>query len=113
MFNADELRFVAEHAAAHGASLVQVHPLEAAGAAVARLPGAFPDERELAFGLVEAARLSVAHGLPVQVDVVSRADLEQHPERFFAAGPSPFSPGGGPLSPLVVEADGALVPLSY
>lgn len=113
MFNAGELDSVASYANAHGASLVQVHPLEPAGSAPGRLDGSFPDERELMFAIVEAARLSAAHAIPVQLDVTPRSVLEAQPEAFFASGPAPFTPDGGPLTPMVVEADGWVVPVSY
>lgn len=111
MSNLDELELVVLLAAESGASLVQVHPLEAAGAAIEHLSASLPDDREMAFGLVEAARLSLLHEIPVQVDVASRGDLVDHPARFFADESTVTAEA--PPSPLVVEADGWIVPLTY
>jgi MoaA/NifB/PqqE/SkfB family radical SAM enzyme len=111
--NVQELEFVVAYAKAHRASLVQVHPLEAEGAAVENLGGSLPDDQEMAFALLEAARLSQLHSIPVQVDVVLRSDLEQGPARFFAEDPRSSDGLVDWLSPLVIETDGTVVPVSY
>ena len=111
--NVQELEFVVGYARAAGASLVQVHPLEAEGAAVDNLGGSLPDDQEMAFALFEAARLSQLHAIPVQVDVVLRSDLERGPARFFADLPPSHEGLADWLSPLVVETDGTVVPVSY
>lgn len=113
MENVAELEFVVEYAVSHGASLVQVHPLELVGAAAGNLPDAIPDDRELAFGLLEGARLSLEHEIPVQVDVVRKASLASAPERFLATPPAAGAALGEWLTPLVVETDGTVVPLTY
>jgi len=111
--NVDELEFVVAYARDHGAGLVQVHPLELEGAAVANLPGSVPDLRESAFGVLEGARLSASYGVPVQVDVARLADLESRPDLFLAASPATSASLSTWLSPVVVETDGTVVPLTY
>jgi hypothetical protein len=55
----------------------------------------------------------VVHGIPAQVDLVSRADLRSAPERFLVHPPESGRPLGGWLTPLVIETDGTVVPLSH
>ena len=112
MHNAHELEFVFEVAASYGASLVQVHPLEPDGAG-ADLQGSVPDSTELGAAFFEATRLSLVHGIPVQVDLVTQRDLRSAPERFLIAPRDPQAPLGHWLTPLVLETDGTVVPLSH
>jgi len=84
MHNVDEVEFVVRYAKAHGASLVQIHPLELVGEAIRNLPGSIPDARESAFAVLEGARLSQLYSIPVQVDVVRDADVQAAPEQFLA-----------------------------
>jgi Fe-coproporphyrin III synthase len=111
--NVHELEFVAQYAAAYGAGLLQVHPLELVGAAVGGMPASVPDQREGTFAFVEAARLAAEYGLAVQVDLVKRSDLLDRPDLFLAEPPAPGAKLGDWLSPLVLETDGTLVPLTY
>lgn len=113
MRNVHELAFVVQYAAAHGASLVQVHPLEAEGAAVTNLRGEQPDGREAAFAFVEAARLSAVHRIPVQVDLAHRSELDRNPQAFLAVAPEPDVGLAGWLTPLVLQTDGQVVPLMH
>jgi MoaA/NifB/PqqE/SkfB family radical SAM enzyme len=112
MHNAHELEFVFELAAQHGAALVQVHPLEPDGAGT-DLRASVPDAVELGFAFFEATRLSVVHGIPVQVDLVTQRDLRSAPDRFLTTPRDPRAPLGSWLTPLVLETDGTVVPLSY
>jgi sulfatase maturation enzyme AslB (radical SAM superfamily) len=112
MHNAHELEFVFEQAAEYGAALVQVHPLEPDGAG-ADLLASVPDSTELGFAFFEATRLSVVHDIPVQVDLVTQKDLRAAPERFLIAPRDPRASLGSWLTPLVLETDGTVVPLSY
>ena len=112
MHNVHELEFVFDLAADAHAALVQVHPLEPDGAG-ALLPGSVPDAVELGYAWLEAVRLGAAHGIPVQVDVVTRNDLRAAPERFFVTPPVSGAPLAQWLTPLVMETDGWVVPLSY
>jgi len=113
MHNVDEVEFVVRYAADHGASLVQIHPLELTGEATLNLPGSIPDARESAFAVLEGARLSQLYAIPVQVDVARQAELWNAPEQFLGARPSSTARLADWLSPLVVETDGTVVPMTY
>ena len=117
--NLHELSWVAEMAAAEGARLLQVHPLEQAGRArdYALSP---PDDLELAYAFLEVARLQRRYGdrLTLQYDVADRTLIEREPCRAFAV-PTPELPADAvpPLSalvsPLVVQDDGWIVPIQH
>jgi MoaA/NifB/PqqE/SkfB family radical SAM enzyme len=116
-YNLHELPWVADFALAQGAKLLQIHPLEEAGRARQLLAGEGPDAVEASFAFVVAARLREASAgrLHVQLDLLSRTHLRDHPERVFAGAPPP-----GPevtaaelVSPLVIEADGCVVPIQH
>lgn len=122
MSNLDELPGVTDLAIAAGAGLLQVHPLEEVGRAVTGKAGQAPDDLELAHAFVEVARLRKLHRerIELQLDVADLAVLRDEPERGFAgpvAIPEGLDAEALPLadlvSPLVVEADGAIVPLQY
>lgn len=117
--NLHELDWAAEFSVAEGASLLQVHPLESAGRAVETqlMP---PDDLELSFGFLEVARLQKQYGerLTIQYDVLDREAVQCDPSRAFAvATPDSADLAAGPLarflSPIVVQADGWIVPLQY
>jgi len=112
-YNVHQLEDVATFASDVGAGLLQVHPLEAEGFATTQLPDAVPDIRELAFAMVECARIRETTGLHVQLDVLRRHDLVDRPEQFLALDAAPDAPLGSWLSPLVVETSGRVVPLTY
>lgn len=116
--NLDELEWVAAFAAAEGASLLQVHPLEGVGRARAQLSQALPDALEASYAYLEVARLRAAVGetLRVHLDLAYREHLLEHPERVFIGEDSeqPAESGlAARVSPLVVEPDGTVVPLRY
>jgi MoaA/NifB/PqqE/SkfB family radical SAM enzyme len=118
LHNLHELEWVAGFALEQGASLLQIHPLEEAGRARQQLAGKRPDDIECSYAFLVAAQLQESLGdrLHVQLDLISRRYVLASPACFFADGD-----GGGaegrPLaelvSPLVVEADGTVVPLEY
>lgn len=112
MHNAHELEFVFELASEYEAALVQVHPLEPDGAGAA-LHSSVPDSTELGYAFFEATRLSVVHDVPVQIDLVTQKDLRSAPERFMVSPRDPGAALGSWLTPLVIETDGTVVPLSY
>jgi Fe-coproporphyrin III synthase len=112
-WNVHELPWVAEFAEREGASLLQVHPLELAGFATTTLPDSAPDAVELLFAAVEILRLRTATSLFVQLDVTSRLDLLNRPDRFMVLPTPPAEPLGHWLTPLVLETDGTLVPITY
>jgi MoaA/NifB/PqqE/SkfB family radical SAM enzyme len=111
--NVHELEWVVDFATGAGASLVQVHPLEAEGNARQGLTSLAPDGQELAFALLESLRLQSTTSAFLQLDVTSAADLLHHPERFLCLESVPDQPLGRWLTPLVLEADGTLVPITY
>ena len=116
-FNLDELIWAAEFALAQGARLLQVHPLEAVGRARERLGTAVPDATELSYAVLAVARLKelVGDRLVIQLDVAGRDAMAAAPETVFAAAdwPALDRPLGELLSPLIVEADGTVVPVEY
>jgi Fe-coproporphyrin III synthase len=120
LHNLHELAWVAEFAAKEGAFLLQVHPLEEVGRARTDLHRAAPDARELTYGFLEVARLQKQYAgrLQIQYDAVD-IDIARHePERLLAIPPLHMAeytqePLAALLSPLVLEADGTLVPIQY
>lgn len=115
--NLHELDWVARFALGQGARLLQIHPLEEVGRAATELRGRRPDATEATWAHVEALRIQALAGerLHVQLDLVDRERLRREPARAFAAPPiaSAAAPLGHVLSPLVIEADGTVVPLQY
>ncbi|MDP9120723.1 MAG: radical SAM protein [Acidobacteriota bacterium] len=115
--NLDELFWVADFALAEGARLLQIHPLEQAGRALERLPEARPDHVEASYAFLVARDLQERFGdrLQVQLDLAPHRKMEGEPCRFFAgkAPAAPEIPFSHLLSPLIVEADGTVVPVEY
>ncbi|MDU0288099.1 radical SAM protein [Saccharothrix longispora] len=111
--NATQLGDVALAAHGSGALLLQVHPLEPEGAANRLMTGERPDAVELAYAAVELGRIAEEHGMAVQLDAVPRTMLARSPGAFMAAPVDDPLPLGRWLTPLVVEANGAAVPVSY
>ncbi|MBI1766207.1 MAG: radical SAM protein [Acidobacteria bacterium] len=113
--NWEHLLWVAEFAAAQGAKLLQLHPLELAGRASDRMTEAAADEEALAkvYLLSFALRQKYAETMAVQLDVLHQEDLREEPGLVYAgelaANPKPAQLHGL----LVLEADGTVVPLSY
>ena len=116
-YNLHELPWVAGFALAQGAKLLQIHPLEEVGRAGQMLAGEKPDAVEASFAFVVAARLREVAGdrLYVQLDLLSRNHLRDHPERVFAGEPpaGPETALAELVSPLVIEAGGSVVPIQY
>lgn len=115
-YNLHELEWAAGFAVEQGARLLQIHPLEPSGRAAETIADATPDGTEAAWAFVLASRLQEALGdrLHVQLDLVSRRGMAAQPETFFADA---AAAAGAPLSelvrPLVIEADGTVVPLEH
>ena len=117
-FNCNELQWVADFAQAQGAKLLQVHALEVVGRAGESLGDAAPDDYELAVAFVETMRLQAEAGdaIVIHFDLLDRDFLAENPATFFAtprdadAAPRPFADS---ISPLILEADGTLVPLGH
>jgi len=114
--NLHELEWVASFALREGARLLQIHPLEAAGRAAATLAEAPPDGIEGSYAYLLAARLQEAVGerLQVQLDLVSRRAMAGQPSLFFAGeDEAPGGPLAERVRPLVIEADGLVVPVEH
>jgi Fe-coproporphyrin III synthase len=112
-FNVDHLAWVADFALLHGASLLQVHPLELIGNAVTHLATAVPDVIELLYAAVETVRLRSLGQLHVQFDINAKDDIARQPKKFFVGTDLTTEQLGDWLSPLVLEASGRVVPLTY
>ncbi len=116
--NLGELDWVARFALEQGARLLQIHPLEQVGRARELLAGQTPDTVENAFAHLEALRIQELAGdrMLVQVDVIDSSVLPANRALVYADELLPDSDGaplGELLSPLVIEADGTVVPLEY
>jgi MoaA/NifB/PqqE/SkfB family radical SAM enzyme len=113
--NLHELEWVAEFALAEGARLLQIHPLEAAGRAIRELGESFPDAIEESYAYLLAAHLQQSlHGrLQVQLDLLSRRLMADQPNLFFAGESDPGGSLAERVRPLVIEADGTVVPIEH
>ncbi len=115
--NSHEIEWVTRFALAEGAGLLQIHPLELVGRAALRLGAASPDATELSYAVLGVARAQDIAGdqLRVQLDVAGRDAMKETPERVFAGDGWPVSecPLSELLSPLIIEADGTVVPIEY
>jgi MoaA/NifB/PqqE/SkfB family radical SAM enzyme len=114
-YNVNEVEWAAEFAFQQGASLFQIHPLEEVGRAAQELVGARPDELEAAYAYLEVERMrqQYAGKMMVQFDLIHAKVLRDHPHRFFDAGEAAGRALGDLVSPLVIEADGTVVPFGY
>jgi MoaA/NifB/PqqE/SkfB family radical SAM enzyme len=114
--NVHQLEWAAEFAAANGASLLQVHPLEASGRGRGLL-AAVPDALEGSYAMLEVARLRRALGggsLRLQLDLAGARSFSELLRQLVATdGATPAGRLSELLSPLVVEPDGWCVPLQY
>jgi MoaA/NifB/PqqE/SkfB family radical SAM enzyme len=115
LHNLHEAAWAAEFAWQQGAKLFQIHPLEEVGRAASKLSGSRPDELEAAYAYLEVERLRQEYEgrLEVQFDLIHAAVLREHPEVFFSQGAAMTRPLAELVSPLVIEADGRVVPYEY
>lgn len=116
--NVHELEWVADFALAQGARLLQIHPLERLGRARQGSAGTEPDRTTASRAYVEVKRIehSVGNRLHIQLDLVHTGAYRDESEIPLADGTSadPISlPLASLVSPLVVEADGTVVPIEY
>jgi MoaA/NifB/PqqE/SkfB family radical SAM enzyme len=114
--NVDQASWAAEFAVRQGAKLFQIHPLEQVGRAAHVLDGSRPDAVESAFAFLEAERLRKEWGkqLFVQLDVFHRDLVTRFPARFYAdASTAPPEKLAECVAPMVLEADGTVVPIGY
>jgi Fe-coproporphyrin III synthase len=112
------LSWIAEFAAASGARLLQLHPLEMVGRAEGRLGALCAEEDGLAKAYLVATALAAkyARSMTIQTDLLHRDQVMRAPEMVYAdeltADWNAIAPADL-LGLIVVEADGAVVPISY
>jgi Fe-coproporphyrin III synthase len=115
--NLDELPWVAQFAIDQGAGLLQIHPLEEVGRAAAELSGRRPGEltANTAYLAFMQLRERLGDRINIQLDFAHRDVLRNEPWRGWSETPTDDEVSGlaDLLSPLVVEADGTVVPLQY
>jgi MoaA/NifB/PqqE/SkfB family radical SAM enzyme len=114
-YNLNEIEWAADFACRQGAKLFQIHPLEEVGRAAQMLSGVQPDGIESAYGYLEVERIRKLYAgkMAVQLDLVHAKVLGDHPDRFFDSEAAMTRPLGDLVSPLVIEADGRVVPFGY
>jgi Fe-coproporphyrin III synthase len=116
LHNVNEADWVARFAVDQGARLLQIHPLEEVGRARETLTGSRPDQIESAYAFLEAERIRRTYGnrIFVQLDLFHREALLRVPARFYADEdwPAPAALAEC-IAPLVLEADGTVVPVEY
>jgi MoaA/NifB/PqqE/SkfB family radical SAM enzyme len=116
--NWEHLLWVAEFAAANGASLLQIHPLELAGRAAHEMAGDAPESDLLSKAYVMAFALASEYGdtMRVQLDLLYRDHLREEPELIYAGElqdrPDQVSPAQS-IGLLVLEPDGTVVPVAF
>ena len=113
--NWHHLRWLVEYSVELGAALLQVHPLELVGRARTEMAEEEPPQVALgrAFLLVTALRARYAGQLTIGFDTLLRDQILADPELVYAGDTAPAGDGADLLGLLVVEADGAAVPISY
>ena len=116
--NIDDLAWVAEFAAAEQAQLLQIHPLEEAGRARSTLQGQTPTDVDAAITWLLVQRLSDEYSsrLRIHLDFLNRDALRDFCQSGWTSGSVDCSKSNKLadfISPLVVEADGTVVPLQY
>ena len=117
MTNLHELKWVADFAVEEGAALLQIHPLEEVGRGE-QLKGNRPDDVESAFAYLQTVKLQAeAEGkIAIRIDLIDRELVKESADRVYA-GSCNRNPEEVPLaellSPLVIEQDGAAVPMQY
>ena len=115
--NIHELDWVATFADRSGASLLQIHPLEMVGRAARDMKAAHPDVLELGVAFAEMLRLKaqMSGRMEVHLDVASRPGLIAMAAESRSGEPTatPSKRLADVVSPLVVETDGTVVPLTF
>ncbi len=114
----DDLGWAAEFAAAEQAQVLQIHPLEETGRARSALQGQAPTDVDAAITWLLVDRLSEEYGgrLRIHLDLLNRdvlRDLCRVSRTTASSTCSKSDRLADLISPLVVEADGTVVPLQY
>jgi len=110
----EHLPWLGEFAVEHGASLLQIHPLEQTGRAAAEMAGDVIDDDLLAkVWLIVTAMRATYDSLDIQLDVFDREEIE--PRMLYATPDAPRDDerAADLLGLLIIEADGSVVPISY
>jgi Fe-coproporphyrin III synthase len=115
--NLHELEWVAAFAAAQGAGLLQIHPLEETGRAADVMAGSSPDAVEASVAFLEVSRLQQRYAgtMQVHLDLLDRRAIAVQPACMLS-GPAADhrdEPLAEIVSPLIVEPDGTVVPMHY
>jgi Fe-coproporphyrin III synthase len=113
----EHLLWIAEFAAESGARLLQLHPLEMAGRGEG-LGALCAEEDGLAKAYLVATALAARYreSMAVQVDLLHREQVRRAPEMVYAddlPGDWDAIAPADLLGLIVMEADGAVVPISY
>lgn len=113
-YNLDELDWVRDFAVSEGAKLLQIHPLEEVGNAAKLLQGNSPDTTESAYAWI-LAQQKIDSDIKIQVDIAFSETIKRQPELVFAGNLSNTDAKqfGELISPLVIEADGAISPIQH
>jgi len=114
----DHLEWVADFAAAHGARLLQLHPLEMVGRADPNLSSLCAPDEALARAYLLAFALAAKYhsSMVIQVDLLHRLHLLEAPSLVYAdelIDGWETAPASDLLGLIVLEADGTVVPISY
>jgi MoaA/NifB/PqqE/SkfB family radical SAM enzyme len=117
--NISDLEWVAEFAAAEGAELLQVHPLEETGRAQSALAGSAPTDVDATFAWLLAHRLKekFTGRLRIHLDLLDRDALRSSSFgsclKTISASDQCTRRLADFISPLVIESEGTVVPLQY
>jgi len=114
----EHLLWIAEFAAASGARLLQLHPLEMAGRAEGKLGALSAEEDGLAKAYLLATALAAKYrdSMNIQLDLLHLEHVLRAPEIVYANElPREWEEitPADLLGLIVMEADGAVVPISY
>jgi sulfatase maturation enzyme AslB (radical SAM superfamily) len=111
------LPWIAEFASLNGAKLLQLHPLELWGRAQGELRGESTNNEALSRVYLLSFVLASPHNpMRIQCDLLHRQHVLTKPELIYAAERQPDWQNQLPanlLSLLILEPDGAVVPVSY
>lgn len=114
----EHLSWIGEFAAESGTRLLQLHPLEMAGRAEGRLGALCAEEDGLAKAYLVASVLTAKYSgaMSIQLDLLHREQLLRAPHMVYADELPADLDANAPadlLGLIVMEADGAVVPISY
>jgi MoaA/NifB/PqqE/SkfB family radical SAM enzyme len=107
----EHLVWAGEFAAAHGASLLQIHPIERIGRGLS-LPARFqisPETMAKAYVLAMAMADRYYGAMRIQLDLFLKDYVLDHPRSVYAGNGSHPSE----LNLIVIQANGSVVPFSY